>query len=48
MPAFLLEFQNSSLLDNFEKTNGKKKEITEESRQEGDSETGHRIQLPKV
>lgn len=48
MPGVLLEFQNSTSLDNFEKTNGKKKEITEESRQEGDSETGHRFQLPKV
>lgn len=48
MPAFLLEFQNSSPLNYFEKTNGKKKEITEESRQEGDSEARHRFQLPKV
>ena len=48
MPAFLLEFQNSSLPENYEKTNGKKKEITEESRQKGGSETCHRFQLPKV
>lgn len=48
MTGLLLEFQNSIPLYDYEKANGKKKEITEESRQEGGCEARHRFQLPQV